>query len=105
MLCYILVGFLGVTRLLERWAVLSIFIASMIARPVVVWIHPGSDLLSGTSVLLLQVFLAGMLCYLFRGRIRLDRRVAALALIALFASIHYGFGKQTLPFLGTYVVL
>lgn len=104
-LCYILVGFLGIVGLLKRRVALSIFILSMIARPIVALINPGTSMLTGTSMTLLQVFLGGMLCYLYRDKIRLDGRMAVVAFILLLICLHFGFGKQALPFLGTYVVL
>lgn len=104
-LCYILIGFLGVIGLLKRPVVLGILVLAMVARPIVGIVRPESHLFNGVSMTLLQVFLAGMLCYLYREKIPLDGRIAAAAFVVLAISIRFGFGKLALPFLGTYVVL
>ena len=103
--CYVFAGAIGAVGLLRQRVLLLVFVTSMVIRPVVLLIAPGSRLLGGESLYLGQCFAAGMLCYLYRDSIPINGRLMLIALTGWIAGTALGFGTLLLPVLGTYTIM
>ena len=103
--CYAFVAVLGLVGLLRKPVVVAAFLASLVARHLVVYFRPESQFLGGESLALFQVFAAGMLCYLYKDKIPLDRRLALAAVVLLVVLVYFGQGGVGLAIAGTYLTL
>lgn len=103
--CYVVVGLLGVLRLLRKQIVFVVFLAAMLVPLPLprsfVWHR---DMLTAW-IDLFRVFAAGMLFYGFRDHIKLRRDVALLAVVGLAVSSHFHMLALFFPLLGAYLVL
>lgn len=112
--CYVGVAILLMAGLLRRRRLLAASFVSAVAVSVAFqvrgWIFGGKFLgrLLGSPQLwarLLPLYLAGIVFYLYRDRIRLNERGAVVALIALAAACRVPWGwTAVFPFAGTYLV-
>jgi peptidoglycan/LPS O-acetylase OafA/YrhL len=92
---YGVVGFLGITKLLNKWIVtvgllLSTFLFSFEV--------------GGFYVDLFRYFSVGMMFYLFRNKIILNGGLAILSLIVVFVSMKTGLFHEFFPVFGSYLV-
>ncbi len=108
LLCYLLVLVLGLVRQLRPWVVVALLVASWYPHLYgvtgdVTPFHLGPQLAD-----LFRYFAAGMLLYLWRGRIPMSGRVATLGvvLLALSASQHALLGfNEAFALVGPYLIL
>ncbi|WP_338449549.1 acyltransferase [Niallia oryzisoli] len=94
-LFYGVVGFLGVIRLLHKQTVIVAFIASTVL------FHFGHG---GYYTDLFRYFSAGMLFYLFRGKILQNVWLALLSLVIVFISAKLGKFNYLFPIFGGYFI-
>ena len=112
--CYLGVVFLGVTTLLgRRWLITSLFLVSLMISFAFDFfqLNPGGKLLGWIFgfppfwARLLPFYLAGMMTYQVRNRLRFDRQWALLALVGLALGMRIPHSLSLLlPSLGTYLV-
>jgi len=104
-LMYIMVFALGVLGLIKtRLTIIPLYFLAILVLPVVT-VHP-IPILSSLAVFLGINFVAGMVLYLYRDKIRLDYRIALLFLFVLVLSFHTAYALYVtsiaLPYLVVY---
>lgn len=99
---YLLVGFLGVTKLLKKKTVLLLFIGSFALS---FFQNPYENTQLTWIPDLLRFYAAGMLFYLYREKIPLHPMFALLSLVAVVASAYFGFFNAIFSIFGSYLVL
>ncbi|WP_281890041.1 acyltransferase [Paenibacillus sp. YYML68] len=103
-LCYILVGILGVIKMLRKEIILLFLLG-------VYWVSHSPDLIgngyfaSPITTELVKYFTVGMLCYLLRYYIIMHRYIAILSVILLVATSSFGHFQFAFTFCGTYLVM
>jgi peptidoglycan/LPS O-acetylase OafA/YrhL len=103
-LCYIIVGVLGILKILRKEVVLAFLVILFLISHFPHLI--GNDYLSSpTTIELVKYFTVGMLFYLFRNYIILHRNIALLCLVLLIASSSFGHFQLAFTFFGTYLVM
>jgi len=99
LLCYVLVGLLGVTRLLRRPVVLALLILAL-----VVPLKPTVSHYAFYKGLLVP-FVAGMCCYLYRDKIPMKWYLVVVSLAGLIASGYCGLFGPGVAIFGSYLAL
>lgn len=102
-MCYIIIGVLGMLKLLKKFTVIPMFAATY----VVFVIKPWETLLSNTAYRLAYLslfFFAGTLIYLYRDKIKLNKYIAISAFVITIVSVPLMMLKAVLPLTLSYLV-
>lgn len=92
---YIVVGVLGVSRLLNKW----VLIVGFVVCTILFYLSIGSEYVN-----LFRYFCAGMLFYVYRKKIILNFWLAILSLVLLLISVEFGYLKFFFPIFGSYLI-
>lgn len=99
---YLLVGFLGVTKLLKKKVVLLLFVASFVLS---FFQNPYENTQLTWIPDLLRFYSAGMLFYLYREKVPLHSMLALLSFLAVLASAYFGYFNAIFSIFGSYLVI
>lgn len=102
--CYWAVCLLGLAHLLKKHIILLVCLAIIVASTLTPHTFDHVKGLAQTFLYFFRMFSMGALFYMFRDRIRLDWRYAALAFIGLIISNHLRILNVTFTLLGSYLV-
>lgn len=106
--CYLMIAFLGCTKLLKKPMVWGIFIFCYFCSAFDMYAGPFISLADRFSIqpayMLTTYFVAGMIVYLYRDKIKLNLIPCIIAMILLVLSVFTNSMKIVMPFALTYVV-